>query len=74
MEKLMMICTCDDNCDTPCPAHCRENALQDENFRLSGKIKKMLKEAEDKLLAEAPKAGPTSMQRGHAPIAATIER
>ena len=23
-------CTCDKNCDDPCPAHARENELQDE--------------------------------------------
>jgi hypothetical protein len=40
MEKLVMICTCDDNCDSPCPAHCRENALQDENIELKATIKR----------------------------------
>lgn len=29
MEKLEVICTCDDNCDDPCPMHKRENELQD---------------------------------------------
>ena len=29
METLTKICTCDDFCDTPCPAHGRGNTLQD---------------------------------------------
>ena len=30
METLTLICTCDDITDEPCPAHIRENQLQDE--------------------------------------------
>jgi len=34
MEKLTEICTCDDNIDSPCPRHQRENELQVENESL----------------------------------------
>ena len=33
MECITQICTCDDQCDTPCPMHFRENALQDALLR-----------------------------------------
>lgn len=30
VERYMVTCTCDDNCDDPCPVHGREGELQNE--------------------------------------------
>lgn len=30
MERLTTICTCDDNCDDPCPRHGREDQLESD--------------------------------------------
>lgn len=30
VQRYMVTCTCDDNCDESCPAHGREGELQDE--------------------------------------------
>ena len=33
-EVLKTVCTCDDFCDSPCPAHVKENYLQDRVLEL----------------------------------------
>lgn len=35
-EQAKRTCTCDDHCDSPCPAHARENELQD--LWIAGKV------------------------------------
>jgi len=51
MERLTEICTCDDNCDSPCPRHKIENEQQNEIIRLRNHLKCMRslvnKQAED---------------------------
>ena len=37
-QEIKLICTCDDNCDDPCPAHARENLLQDDVVRLRNEL------------------------------------
>ena len=39
MEVLTEVCTCDDNIDTPCPRHERENTLQDMVVKLQNENK-----------------------------------
>lgn len=36
--KYEVTCTCDENCDSPCPAHLKENRLQGEVISLKNEI------------------------------------
>ena len=43
MEKITEICTCDDNVDSPCPRHKRENELQDKVVRTQTQLAEAVK-------------------------------
>ena len=58
MEKLTMLCTCDDNCDSPCPCHERENQLQDEVILLRNRSRL----AAQTLIAKLGASGPEDVE------------
>ena len=37
-DTYEITCTCDEHCDDPCPAHARENSLQNKNLVLMAEI------------------------------------
>lgn len=42
MEIFTEVCTCDDNCDEPCPRHQRENELQDRVIELENREMRLI--------------------------------
>ena len=40
-EQITMTCTCDDNCDDPCPMHKIENELQNRVIELENALSRV---------------------------------